>query len=486
MSSLPPSIPVTNWIAPDLLEQEAVWGADLYCGPAAQILLDRGKRRSLRELRGSCLEGWRVSTNREAEDYDTKIEQTAIYRQANLDYMRFKLDMSHWDEPTIEADWCVQPGDVVLNKLVPIRAVLVTSRAYRHPVDANCLIIRGLDRPTAAWVAFCLNQPAYEAYLTQHQGLAVLPRVSLRELRLLQVPDQPVEMRQLGEQLWELNDQWIESEEALVRCMKEVEASIAADLLNLRNDEKPRAISPLEESSGWGHYVEAASIEDSLVPVHVENADWRRRLKRNLNWMPITKLRVLGGLSRERLNKANSELAYVQLGDVDDMLMLKPIQPTAVGQFHRIFRQALAQGEVLVSTFIANPRVAFVDRQPEMPQYVSDHWVRLRFAETAGAWALVLNAKPIQEQFAGLAMGTSQQFMSGEAIEQVLLPNVEWETRKRWEDCLVKHHRRKHELNHQFQQVLNETTAVFYQVHPLVEQVPRISAEPSRRQEAMV
>ncbi|MCU0565338.1 MAG: hypothetical protein MUF49_01920 [Oculatellaceae cyanobacterium Prado106] len=454
------AVPATSWTAPEVMEQEEVWGADLYCGLAAQIL-GREQWRSLKEMRGRCLEGWRVSLNPDAADYDAAIEDAAIYRQSNLDGMRFRLDLSHWEEPTIDGeDYCVQPGDVVLNKLVPIRAVLVTSRAYRHPVDANCLIIRGLDQATAAWVAFCLNQPAYEAYLTQHQGLAVLPRASLRELRQLRLPDRPPEMQRLGERVWELNDQGLESEEALVRCMKEVEAWVVEDLAQVEAEGR----FGLRSLAGTGRFVDAASIEDSWVPRQVENADWRRGLRR-LGWLPIEKLRVQDGVGRGRLGQVEPGMACVRLGDGDEMLMLKPIEPGAVSQVHRIFEQVLMQGEVLVSTFIFNPRVVFVDRQPETPLYVSDHWARLRFGETAGAWALLLNTKVVQAQMAGLAMGGVQQFMPSGAIDRVMLPNVRVEVRRRWEDCVMRHHQRKQELNREFQAVLVEMQALFRREH---------------------
>jgi hypothetical protein len=463
MSSFVPTPLKINQVAPELMEQEGVWGADLYCGLAAQILRDRRNRKSLKALRGECLEGWRVSTNQDAADYDAAIEETAIYRQINLEPMRLRLDMSHWEEPTIDGeDYCVQPGDIVLNKLMPIRAVLITDRVYRHPVDANCLIIRGLERTMAVWVAFCLNQPAYEAYLTQRQGLAVLPRVSLGELRQLRVPDRPQEMQKLGERFWDLQNQWLESEEALVRCMKEVEALVEQDMRQL-----PRRSTAVQigredgRSASWGQFIEAAAIEDSLVPRHVENANWRRQVRRHLNWVSIAKLRGRDGLDRGRLEETAQAVAYVKLSDADEMLRIKEVLPGIVSQAHRVFGQALMQGEVLVSTFIANARVVFVDRTPETPLYVSDHWARLRFGETAGAWALLLNTKVVQAQIAGLAMGTMQQFTTGEAIDKVLLPNVEIETRRQWEDCLVKHHKKKHELNHKFQQILAEMDKLF-------------------------
>jgi len=457
------AIPLTKWVSPDLLEQEQVWGADLFCGPAAQILFGKGIRKLLKKLGGNCLEGWRVSTNPSAIDYDLRIETTPVYRQSNLDPMRFKLEPSHWQTPQIEAEWCVQPGDIVLNKLMPIRAVLVTERTYRHPIDANCLLIRGLDRVTSAWVAFCLNQKPYEAYLTQHHGLAFLPRASLGELRQLRVPPAPDRMRLLGEKFWQLNDALMETEELIVRCMGEVEEYMQEDFDRLQEQES-KTIQPQVNS---GRFLPAEAIEDSLLPNHVENAYWRRRLQRELGWMPISKLSTIGSGDRERLDRDVGEIAYLQLNDIDRDLMVGLVTPAAVTQATRIFKEPLAPGEVLISTFAANPKVVFVDRSLDRKIYVTDHWRRLRFLETPAAWALILNAEPVREQLAGLAMGTIQQFIYADRLTQLMVPLVPLEQRRLWEQMVFTHHQRKRELNQKWHSLWSETMDIFNEVHEL-------------------
>lgn len=455
------AIPIDKWVSPDLLEQEDVWGADLFCGSAAQILFGKGIRKLLKQFGGNCLEGWRVSTNPSAEGYDSRIETTPVYRQGNLDPMRFKLEPSHWQTPQIEAEWCVQPGDVVLNKLLPIRAVLVTERTYRHPIDANCLLIRGLDRTTSAWVAFCLNQQPYEAYLTQHQGLAVLPRASLGELRQLRVPPPPARMRLLGEQFWQLNDALMETEEAIVRCMREVEEYIQEDFEQLKEQENVRS------QMDTGCFLPAEAIEDSLLPNHVENAYWRRRLQRELDWVPISKLSIVGAGVHERLDRDVGEISYLRLNDIDRDLMVGVVAPAPVTQATRIFKEPLSQGEVLLSTFAANPKVVFVDRSLDDKIYVTDHWKRLRFLETPAAWAVILNAEPVREQLAGLAMGSIQQFIYADRLTQLMVPLVPLEQRRLWEQLVFTHHQRKRELNQKWYSLWDETLRLFNEVHEL-------------------
>jgi hypothetical protein len=476
---------LTKWVSPDLLEQEDVWGADLFCGSAAQILFGKGIRKLLKQLGGNCLEGWRVSTNPRAEGYDSRIETTPVYRQSNLDPMRFKLEPSHWQTPQIEAEWCVQPGDVVLNKLLPIRAVLVTDRTYRHPIDANCLLIRGLDRITSAWVAFCLNQKPYEAYLTQHQGLAVLPRASLGELRQLRVPPVPDRMRLLGEQFWQLNDAYMETEEAIVRCMREVEEYMQEGLEQLKGKESKRLEvsqrlkSPLVMQSppartnnepychDRGRFLPADAIEDSLLPSHVENAYWRRRLQRELGWVPISKLSMMGSGVHERLDRDVGAIPYIQLNDIDRDLMVGMVTPAPVTQATRIFKEPLSKGEVLLSTFAANPKVVFVDRSLDDKIYVTDHWKRLRFLETPAAWAAILNAEPVREQLAGLAMGSIQQFIYADRLTQLMVPLVPLDRRRLLEQVVFTHHQRKRELNQKWHSLWDETLRLFNEVHEL-------------------
>lgn len=462
LNSFTPSIVLYRWITPDLLYTEEVWGADLFCSAAVHILLGQGRRVTLRDLGGSCAEGWRVSTNREASDYDERIERTPVYRQANLEPMRFKVDLEHWRSPNVEVadeEWCVRPGDVVLNKLVPIQAALVTDRTYRHPVDANCLLIRGLDRIESAWVAFCLNQKPYEAYLTQHQGLAVLPRASLRELRQLRLPPPPENMRRLGEEFWGLNDAYLETEERIVRCMEEVEAYIQADQEQLDN------LAPA--GLGTGRFFPEEAIEDSLLPTHVDNAYVRQQLKQKLQWQPVVELSIMDGGSRERLNQHVGNIPYLRLSDVDRDLMVKNVEPMPVAQATRIFKRPLGKGEVLLSTFAANPRVAFVDKSFEEKVYVTDHWERLRFSETPAAWALILNAQPVRQQIEGLAMGTAQQFIYADRLKRLLVPVVTQDKRHQWEQVVLNHHRRKRELNQKWQAVWQETQMVFNEVHKL-------------------
>jgi hypothetical protein len=74
----------------------------------------------------------------------------------------------------------------------------------------------------------------------------------------------------------------------------------------------------------------------------------------------------------------------------------------------RVFAQLLSENDVLLSTLVTSPRVTFAGTNPGTAVYPTDHWYRLRFRETPGAWALVLATPAIRAQLERLAIGTVQ------------------------------------------------------------------------------
>lgn len=472
---MPPGVstahdPPNYRVSPSLLAEEDVWGADLFCGPASQVLLRKGKRFLLENMHGECLEGWRVSTNADAADYDSRIEFTPIYRQANLDAMQFRLDVEHWQSPKLEwnqttgeNNWCVQPGDVVLNKLIPIQAAWVTDRVYRHPIDANCMIVRGLDRTTGAWVATCLNQEPYEAYLTQRQGLAILPRATLAGLRQLRVPPPPEGIESLSQKLWFLNDELLGTEEPFVRLMAEVESYVQGEVKLLEDS----GIGTMRRSLNPGCFFPSQSLEDSLLPTHAENAYLRYHLDRELKWVQLSAISTSNTVSPDRLDEEHQPKRYLQLKDVGRDLFLGHLDKKPVVQAWRLFAQPLAVGEVLISKLVTSPTVLFVDQQPASDVYATDHWHRLRFFETPGAWALILNTSAIRSQIAGMGMGMVQQFTYASQIEHMRVPNVPLELRKQWEKALYRYHDRKRQLDQLWRTQWEHAKELFRRAHDL-------------------
>jgi hypothetical protein len=195
-----------------------------------------------------------------------------VYRQANIGRLRLHLGAQHWDSPQITGRWCVQPGDVVLNKLAPIRAAFVSTNAKRHPVDSNSLIIRGLSRPQAAWVAFCLNQPEYEELLLIQSG--VLQRVGLGALASLRTPPVPPQMDGLSARLRDALDEQTQTIETLHRMRVEANESTSVALTDAR---------PLGNGT---FYARDAVTHDSWLPSATALRAEQTSLDEKLGWVP--------------------------------------------------------------------------------------------------------------------------------------------------------------------------------------------------------
>src|ERR1700674_4761621 len=103
------------WAAPG-------WAPAYFAG-AASVALRAGRHGpTIAGLGGQVLEGWRVSETPGAITYDPLAATTPIYRQSNVGRLHLFPSATHWQPPQMAERWCVQPGDVVLNKLAPVRA----------------------------------------------------------------------------------------------------------------------------------------------------------------------------------------------------------------------------------------------------------------------------------------------------------------------------------------------------------------------------
>ena len=445
-------------VKPTMLHQEDCWVAELFCGDAALILNNYIEGVTLQEL-GNCIEGWRVSTQKENQDYDHRIELTPIYRQAQLGCLSFNLEPEHWKEAIIEDKWCIQPGDVVINKLPPLRASIATSKLPRHPVDGNCILIRGIKKPLNTWTAICLNQKFYKAYLIERQGKSFFARVGLKGLSQLNIPLPPMnEALSLHQKIWDWNEQVLENDESRIRLIEKVNSYIFQELEDAEVNIDDYPLCP-------GKYFPASVIADSLAPSHVRISYQLSNLKNKLGWIELEKL-LNKNTSRARLSDVPKIGFYLRLKDIDrDLTLSIPNAESDLQLRLRVFRQPLTQEEVLISTLVTNPRVVFVDEPPSENIYITDHWERLRFFETPGAWALVLNTKVIRTQLKEMAIGAILQFTRPENISRLVVPNIPLKVREHWENELLTHHKRHRELQQKRKLIDHEAKALFNRVH---------------------
>ncbi len=191
--------------APPELLATMGWSPELFVGPAAVAIRAGMTGTTLARMGARLIDGWRVSETPGAMNYDSRAADTPVYRQANIGQFQLLLGDQHWAKPQITGRWCVQPDDIVLNKLAPVRAALVPPNAKRHPVDGNSIIVRGLSLRAAAWLAVCLNQDGYQRLLVVESG--VLKRVGLGALASVRLPPAPAEMDALAARLREIIDE---------------------------------------------------------------------------------------------------------------------------------------------------------------------------------------------------------------------------------------------------------------------------------------
>jgi len=445
-------------VKPEILQREDNWGAELFCSDAALIFKSDTNGFILRE-RGDCIEGWRVSTNKSAKDYDRRIETTPIYRQANLRNLEFHLDKEHWKSPGIESKYCVKPGDVVVNKISPLRSSLSTSRLPRHPIDGNCILVRGIKEPFNTWLAICLNKKPYEAYLLNRQGLSTLARVGLKVLSQLYFPLPPLEeIWKIHQTIVDWNEELLDNDSQRVNLITEIE--------DYTNKELDRADVNFEDCPLVpGDFFSGHAIADSLMPKHVRLSDQLSSLKQELGWINLETL-LSKKIAKSRLSKFPERLRYFGLSDVSRDLTFSLPEVKANSKIpYRLFAKPLAQGEVLISNFIAPFKVVFLDEAPSKTVYVSDSWVRLQFKETPGAWALILNTKIVKTQLSGMTIGSIQQHIRPENIPRLVIPNVVLKTRQDWEQKLLSLNKKHRELQKRRESINLETEALFNRVH---------------------
>jgi hypothetical protein len=439
------------FVPPGLLEAAGGWLPGYFSGAAAVALRAGLGGSSVRDLGGTVLEGWRVSETPGALAYDERAATTPVYRQRNIGRLRLVLGAQHWVPPQISGRWCVRPDDVVLNKLAPVRAAFVPPSERRHPVDGNSLIIRGLSKSAAAWVALCLNHPGYGRLLLLQSG--GLQRVGLNALASIRVPLVPPKMEELATKLRDVLDEQALASEALHRVA--VEAAEAAGTAPARTGE-------LRE----GVFIEREALSnDNWVPSATALRAEQQALEDEFAWLSIGEL--TSSDTRIRLSHVPQDARALRLSDVGDDLLVPSPEGTSNPELmpSRTLAKPVVPGEVLLSTLGSSFRAAYADEAVPPNTFPVDGWVRLRFRETPAAWALLLSTEPIRSQAARLAVGSVQQFVPPDALRSLRVPTPPREVRDRWQRAVERHHAQRRTLEHRWATISDELSKLFDAVH---------------------
>jgi len=423
-----------SWRQADELARSQDWRATYHLSPAAWL----GRRVAVWPPLGrhaACLDGWRVSRNLLANNYDPRIEQTPVYRLRHVEPMALRTEPAHWHSPSLsDQPFCVQPGDVLVRRVGSVAAALVSERHRRHPVDANLGILRGLDPAAALWAAWCLNQPHYQAYLEGEQGISALVRVGLR--RLAEMPLAP-----LPEQLGPLADAWFRAMDAdtvALERLAALRAEVAAWAL-----QRCAGISavqrmfgrPFSARSAW---FAPADLSDQLnLAISEQRAAARALLEHGVG-QPLSALARINPGPADPTPPAPAHCRVLRIKDLDQQLSIQGPFPARDETLWRSQPRPLATGDVLLSTFAAETKVAWLSEPLDSISggsrvLPSEQLVILCFHRWPGAFALLLESPPVVAQWQRLATAGSLRFVPGAQAARLVLPVPEPAQAEDWE-----------------------------------------------------
>jgi len=362
-------------------------------------------------------------------DVDSAKEVT--YRQAHIRGLEVVPDPEQWFQKPRGTSASLQPGDIVVTKLPPVRAAMVTEELLQHPVDQSCIVIRGLDTPTAVWVAVCFNHPAYGDYLLGLSGFGILPRVGVRTLRELRLPGPPDLFKPLASDI----KKEVDTRAQLRRAISELQKGVSDWVGNEGGEELETEAEVQFQRPSWSTHVAAESIDWSWAPQHVAVGVLQSDIFRHAGWIPVSDVLDRQPHDRRRLSSSPPRrLRLIRLADAESSIMPAcQWQEVTPALAFRVYRRPLAEGEVLVSTLGTSPRLLFAGAEPPGDVFLVDHWERLLFSETPGAFALLMNASPVSGQLRRMAVGSARQFVRAEDIQQLRIPQVPRELRERWD-----------------------------------------------------
>ena len=433
---------------------------------------------------GPCLDGWRVSTNPAASGYDPRIEQTPVYRLRHVEPMDLRTEAEHWLPPQVaDQPYCVRPGDVLVRRVGRVAAALVGERHRRHPADANLGIVRGLPPGLALWAAWCLNQPHYRDYLEGAETIGELVRVGLGRLAGMPLAPPPAGLDSLA-QRWSLAlDQDTQGLEALDRLRREVADWTAERLAASLPGPSPLWIGPGHAVPLKTPGVIGAARQDA-APAALPRYEWFGPLDLDDQWsMALCEQRRIARALRESgLGVPLGALAQIsprapkvrttqscrvlRIGDLDRQFGYAECLPPREQTAWRSQTRALTPGDVLVSTFAAEPKVALADRPVEGCILPSEQLITLCFHRHQGAYALIMESPLIQAQWTRLATGAGMRFVQPGLVGRIVLPVPEDEQAADWHHRLVDILARRREARRRMQAILGDLGRLYRDLHP--------------------
>lgn len=424
-------------VTPKMLENEGSWDPVVLCGPMARML---------GETATGSLDTW------EALVVDgTRAPEQPVVGAANIGLLELQLSADCLLAAPPANRFSLHTGDVLLAKAPPIKAAWISPSVHHHRFDATCYAVRNLNTSQGIWFTFCLNQFEYAFSLARRSVASAMPRINSGELRRFPIPDIPAGFEVLADGIAESIDQRALSSMDLLRLQGEVAELVHAlvpenSFENESND---------ESNASWHQRFVATLLEDSLIPGHVKAGGFQQMLRRGGDWRPIRGLVSIARGHGERLGKDVSEYWSLRLSDVGSDLRVPAFVSRGQAGNRNVYAEPIAAGEVLHSLLATNPRTVFVLETPDQETFPTDHWVRLHFNETPGAWALILQTHPVARQLRSMTTGVTQQFATAAAVEQLVLPPVPLPIRMSWDARLRRWQKQRNELDKQWHELVD-------------------------------
>lgn len=402
------------------------WLPALFCGQAGRIARMATVSRRLEEVAIECLDGWRTSSDPDSPLYDELAEDSPRFRQANIGIFALTIDEHHCLRPIVENQpYCVLPGDVLVPRIPPLHAALVSDNNHRHPIDGNCFLVRGLRSLDAAWLLALLNEKEYEAWFVALSGSQTLPRIGLKDLRKCPFPEPPHSAFGWSTRLFSWVEAYAKTTARLFSLQAEVSDHVSRSLSEEENQEH-RLFPGVREPA-------ALLAGNSWLPEHIE-AKYQQHLFLGKGVLRLKDLATRVASASARLkDKKSSTFRLLALKDVTGIYLptVPPSLPeTRLGRF---FAEPVQNSEVLISSLVSNPKVSYADPSLSGETHPIDHWLRISFRETPGAWALVLSSPAVTGQFKRMATGSALQFANAERLMELCIPDIDRVLRNRWQ-----------------------------------------------------
>ncbi|HUY34888.1 MAG TPA: hypothetical protein VMV69_19230 [Pirellulales bacterium] len=433
-------------VGPQAMARQNTWDAAFFCGPLRQLVVVEAKMAPAE--RAQVFEDL---VHQAVDLVDGLADQgVPVFRPTNVGILECHPDRTQARAPLVSGRACVEPGDVVVTKIAPIRAAWATPRLHRHPIDSSCCLVRGLGPRHAFWLALAINQPAYGNYLLRRSGGTILPRVRSSVILKLPLPKPPAEVDRLAGQAAACLDRRLANLEELFRLQDSADGAVRDTVWDETAADRRRVTG-----GSWSRFFPAVDVDESLVPAHVVLTGLQRRLRDEAGWVGLRKLLGRHHLEQARLGGEPLHAPYLRLSDVgNDLAVPQQVPASEIRYVRRVYAEPLRPDEVLLSGLVTSPRVAFASQLAGRELLVSDHWQRLQFRETPGAWALVLDTAAVREQLALMAVGNFQQFANAATIARLVLPDVPLATRLGWDAALRRQQQRRAEHEREWTELM--------------------------------